>query len=115
MVVLGIGRDPDGGIVGGSVGGTWLESRSRISGNSSGGARNVSSGSSLFSAGNGARRVGMGCGKAWVGCWRSRLMAAVVIGGDGFGVGSVSVLEGTCTAMSRRWIDDGPSVLMGNE
>jgi hypothetical protein len=32
-----------------------------------------------------------------------------VIAGDGFGVGSMSVLEGACTLMSKCWIGDGPS------
>jgi hypothetical protein len=44
-----------------------------------------------------------------VGFWKRRFMAAVVIGGDGFGVGSVSVLDGVCTVMSKRWSGDGPS------
>jgi hypothetical protein len=43
-----------------------------------------------------------------VGFWKRCFMEAVVIGGDGFGVGSMSVLEGACTVMSKRWSGDGP-------
>jgi hypothetical protein len=41
-------------------------------------------------------------------------MAAVVIGGDGFGVGSVSVLEGACTVITKCWSGDGPSEFSWN-
>jgi carbonic anhydrase/acetyltransferase-like protein (isoleucine patch superfamily) len=50
--------------------------------------------------------------RGMVGCGRSCFIAAVVIGGDGFGVGSVLVLKGACTIMSKCWIGNGPSDLL---
>jgi hypothetical protein len=49
-----------------------------------------------------------------VGFWKRHFVAAVVIGGDGFGVGSMSVLEGACIIMSKHWSGNGPSELCWN-
>jgi hypothetical protein len=35
-------------------------------------------------------------------------MAAVVIGGDTFGVGIMLVMNGACAAMIKDWTGDGP-------
>jgi hypothetical protein len=65
-------------------------------------------GSSSVSASDEARRGGMDCGGEDVGCWSKRFMAAVVIGGDTFGVGIVLVMNGACAAIIRDWTRDGP-------
>jgi hypothetical protein len=83
------------------------EAGSLGAGGSSGGAKKLSNG--------GAARDGVGCDNGWIGCWRSRFIAAVVIGGDGFGVGSLSMLEGASAVISNRWIDDGPNIFGKNE
>jgi hypothetical protein len=53
----------------------------------------------------------MGGGRLSAGCCRSLFIAAVVMGGDGLGVGIFAVLGGSCAVISRRWMNDGPKII----